>query len=159
MWNCYSDKVNDDVNGHNAAGIKINNNKTIKSKSFEYKTKLIGSTPNENNKLNAEVVVPLKYLSIFWRFLDLPLMNCEMELHLSWSKECTISEISITPRVAGNQNVNPPVPDVAAIQTTKATFQINDVQNKLLVPVITLSINDNNKFLKSIKQGTNTDLE
>ena len=52
------------------------------SKSFEYKTEIIGRTPDDNNMLNAEVVVPLKYLSYFWRFLDLLLINCEIELDL-----------------------------------------------------------------------------
>ena len=54
----------------NNDGNKINNEKTI-SKSFEYKTKIIGSTTNDNNTLSTEVAVPLKYLINFWRFLDL----------------------------------------------------------------------------------------
>ena len=86
LWSYYRDEENDDPNENNVARIKINNNKTITSKSFEYKTELIGRTPNNNNILDAEVVVPLKYLSNFWRFLDLPLINCEVELDLSWSK-------------------------------------------------------------------------
>ena len=49
----------------------INNNKTIASKPFEFQAKLIERMPN--NKLDAEVVVPLKYLNILWRSLDLPL--------------------------------------------------------------------------------------
>ena len=68
---------------------------------------MIWRTPNDNNTVNTEVVVPLKYFSSFWRSLDLPLINCEIELDLPWSKECVISEISITLRVAGNQNTNP----------------------------------------------------
>ena len=96
--------------------------------------------PNNNNILDAEVVVPLKYLSNFWRSLDLPLINCEIELDLSWSKECIISEISKTSRIPGNADANLPVPAVAAIQTTGATFQINNA--KLYVPVVTLSTND-----------------
>ena len=82
MWNHYREKVNDDPNENNVAGNKINNNKTIASKSFEYKTKLIGSTPNDNNTLNVEVFVPLKNLSNFWRYLDFPLINCEIR---TWS--------------------------------------------------------------------------
>ena len=80
-----------DVNENNAANNRINNNKTITSKSFEYKKKVIGSTSNNNNILDTEVVVPLKYLSRFWRLLDLPLVNCEIQLDFSWSKECIIS--------------------------------------------------------------------
>ena len=125
LRNFYRDEVNNDAN-ENENTNRINNYKTITSKSFEYKTKLTGSTPNDINTLNTEVVVSLKYLSNFWRFLDLPLINCEIELYLTCSKECIISEISITPRVAGNPNANPPVLAVAAIQTTGATFQINN---------------------------------
>ena len=76
LWNYNRDETNGHANENNAAHIKINNSKTT-SKSFEYKKKLIGRTPNNNNILDAEVVVPLKYLSNLWRSLDLPLMNCE----------------------------------------------------------------------------------
>ena len=56
LWNYYTDEINDDANESNTANNRINNNKTITSKSFEYKTKLIGSTLNGNNTLDAEVV-------------------------------------------------------------------------------------------------------
>ena len=46
----------------------IYNNKTWTSKSFEYKTKIIGGTPDDTNTLNAETVVSLKYLSKFGDF-------------------------------------------------------------------------------------------
>ena len=62
---------------------RINNNKTTKGKSFEYKTKIIGKTPANASRLNAEVVIPLEYLSNFWRSLDFPLINCEIEFDLS----------------------------------------------------------------------------
>ena len=61
----------------------INNKKATTSKSFVYNIKVIGSTSNSNSRLNAEVVVPLKYLSNFWRFLDLTVLNCEIELDLT----------------------------------------------------------------------------
>ena len=61
---------------------KMNNNTKTTIKSFEYKTKIIGSMPSNNNILHAEVVFPLKYLSNFWRSLDLPLINCEIKLDL-----------------------------------------------------------------------------
>ena len=80
----------------------------------------------------------------------MPLFNSEIELDLSWSKECLISEISTTHRVTGDPNANPTFPDMEAIQTTGATFQINNV--KLYVPVATLSINDKITFLENIKQ-------
>ena len=80
LWNYYRDDVND------AANYKVKNCKTITNKFFEYKTKIIGSTPNKNNKLNAKLVVPLKYLSNFWRSLEFLLINCEIEPDLSWLK-------------------------------------------------------------------------
>ena len=68
-------------------------------------------------------------MSNLWRFLDLPLINCKIELDLLWSKECIISEISITPAISRNPDANPPVTVVELIQTTGATFQINDASN------------------------------
>ena len=82
FWNYYRDEINNDTNESNAVNYRINNNETITSKSFQYKTKLIGSTPNDNNTLNAEVVIPLKYLNNFWRSSNLPLSNCEIEPNL-----------------------------------------------------------------------------
>ena len=63
---------------------RINNNKKMTSKSFKYKTKIIESTPNNNNTLDAEVIAPLRCLSNFWRFLNFPLINCKIELDLTW---------------------------------------------------------------------------
>ena len=84
LWNYYRDEVNDSASENNDANnFRINNNKTTTSKSFEYKTKLNGSTPNNDSRLDAEVVVPLKYLSNFWRYLNFPLIKCEVELDLS----------------------------------------------------------------------------
>ena len=128
--------------------IIITDNKTIRSKSFKYKTKIIGSRPDNKNRLNAEVVVPLKYLSNFWRSLDLTLIDCEIELNLLWSRYCVIYEISRTFAAVPNTN---PVRYQVTSQTTSATFQINN--GKLYVPVVTLSVNDNIKFPENIKQG------
>ena len=84
LWNYYRDEINDDENENdNNNDNKLNNNKSQTSKSFNYKTKKIGSTPDNENRLNAEVVIPLKYLSNFWRSLDLLLISCELELDLS----------------------------------------------------------------------------
>ena len=80
----------------------------------------------------------------------MPLTNCEIELDLLWSRYCVISEISRTHAVPANS----PVPIVEATQTIEATFQINNA--KLYVPAVTLSINDNIKFLENIKQGSKT---
>ena len=144
LWNYYRDELNHGANENDNANNKINNNKTITSKSFEYKTKMIGRAPDNTNTLDREIVFRLKYLSNFWRFLDLSLINSKIEHDLLWSKECIISELSITPEVRRNNLVD-------AIQTTGAIFQINDA--KLYVLVVTLSVNDNSKFLENIKQG------
>ena len=79
------DEINDDENDNNNNNNSniLNNNKTITSKSFKYKIRILGSTPDDGNRLNAEVVLPLKYLSNIWRSVDLPLINCEIEFDLS----------------------------------------------------------------------------
>ena len=83
LWNYYRDEVNDYENEIDSAYYWINNNKTITSKSFVYKTKIKERTSDENNTLDTEVAVPLKYLSNFWKLFNLPLINCEIELDLS----------------------------------------------------------------------------
>ena len=125
--------------------------KTITSKSFEYKTKLVGRTLDDNNILDVELVALLKYLINFWRPFDFRLINCEIELDLSWSKECIISGIAITPKIPGDEDADPPAQEVPAIQTTAATFEVNNA--KFYVPVLTLPINDNTTFLENVKQG------
>ena len=77
------------------------------------------------------------------RSLDFPLINCEIELYLSWSRYYIIPEI--TSRTVPNTN---PVEYQVTSQTTSARFQINNV--KLYVPVVSLSINVNIKFLENI---------
>ena len=83
LWNYYRDEVNDDEKENDNANNRINNNKVITSKSFKYKTKITGRTPADNNTLDVIVDVPLKYLSNFWRSLDLPLINCETDLDIN----------------------------------------------------------------------------
>ena len=77
----YRDEIIDDSNENDANNYRIDDIKT-----FEYKTKIIWSTPGYNNTLDDEVVVPLKYFSNFWRFLDLYLINCKIGLDLPWPK-------------------------------------------------------------------------
>ena len=62
FWNHYKDKVNGNANESNGDNYRINNNKTTTSKFFEYKTKMIGKKPINNNALTAKVIVPLKSL-------------------------------------------------------------------------------------------------
>ena len=68
LWNYYRDGINDDENENDANKNMVNHNKTTTSKSFKNKTKITGSTANNGNRLNAEIVVSLKYISNFWRF-------------------------------------------------------------------------------------------
>ena len=53
--------------------------------SFNFKTKIIGETNDDGTIDSVEIMVPLKYLSNFWRTLEMPLINCEVELILTWS--------------------------------------------------------------------------
>ena len=87
---------------------------------------------------------------VIFKFLKFPLINCEIDLDLLWSKECVVSETSITPRIPANTDANSPDQEVVAVQTTVATFQIN--KTKLYVRVAFFFINDNIKFLENIKQ-------
>ena len=61
LWNYYRDEVNDAANEKNYDDYRINNEKTIASKSFEYKTKLTGSMPDYNSRFDAKAVASLKY--------------------------------------------------------------------------------------------------
>ena len=115
--------------------------------SDKYKTKVKGSTPDKTNRLNAEVVVPLKYLSNFWRSLDLSLINSEIELDLRWTINCVIPKVSRTFRVVPNVD---PVAHELELQTTSATFQINNAN--LYVRVVALPVNGNIKILEYITQ-------
>ena len=66
LWNYHRDEVNVAANENNeASNYRINNNKTTESRSVEYNTKMAGSTSANNNRLDAKVVVLLKYLSNF----------------------------------------------------------------------------------------------
>ena len=73
----------------------------------------------------------LIYLGNFWRTLEIPLINCEVNLHLNWSEKCIIVAT-----------------DIGAQETT---FSITD--KKLYVPVVTLSTQDNAKLLEQLKSG------
>ena len=148
MWNYYRDVVNDNAN-EIVANYRINNKKTTASRSFEYNTKIIGNTPGNIDKLYTEVIVSLKFLNNF--DLDLLFFNSEIELDLSWSRNCVISEISRTAAVAVDPNANPP--DQATEATERESAKFRSFIAKLYVPVVTLSINDNIKFLENIKQG------
>ena len=60
LYNYFKDEVNDGGNENNPDSYRIDSSKTVTSQFFEYKTKTIVSTPNDNDVLNMEVVAPLK---------------------------------------------------------------------------------------------------
>ena len=91
--------------------------------SFKYKASIVGNTENNGTKNGVKIAAPLKYLSNFWRSLELPLINCKIELSLDWIENYVLT-------TAANAN--------------KATFKITDA--KLYVPIVTLSIEDNAKL-------------
>ena len=145
LFNYYRDepKDHDEGDGDNAINISIR-----RSNSFDYKTKITGSLDaGEDEKDDVEIAIPLKYLGNFWRSLDIPLINCEITLVLSWYKECVLVGRSL--RNAPNPQPNPPI---AAIESpTDARFEINDC--KLYVPIVTLSAENGNKLLEQLKSG------
>ena len=62
------------------AGDIVDFNGANATDSFNFKTKITGQTDNNGRIDNVEIMVPLKYLSNFWRALEMPLINCEVEL-------------------------------------------------------------------------------
>ena len=96
-----------------------------------YKSKLIKGTDN-NNVNNVKLVVPLKYVSNFFRSLEMPLVNCKIDLELTWHKDCMIS--------SANAAANQVVP-----------FMITNT--KLYVTVVTLSTKDNTNLTKQLNEG------
>ena len=82
------------------------------SSSFKYKSSFVGNTENNGRKNGVKIAIPLKYLSNFWRSLEIPLINCKVELSLKWHENCILSRTG-----------------------TAATFVITDIT--LYVPIVT----------------------
>ena len=107
LWNYYRDEPNSGVGGHNN-----NVNYSIKdSKSCDYKTNITGKLEGINKTKDVEIVVPLKYLSNFCRTLDMPLINCEINLILTWSQNCVITSKTTRDAVPA-QGGNPAVTSI-----------------------------------------------
>ena len=120
LWNFKRDEIIGNIN-------VTNNNYS----SFKYKSNVIGDTDADGankKKENVKIAVPLKYLSNFWRSLEMPLINCKVELSLKWYEECILSN-------PGNA----------------ATFTITDA--KLYIPIVTLKTEDNTKLSKLVNEG------
>ena len=99
--------------------------------SLVYKSKPISRT-DDNNVNNVKLVVPLKYIGNFFRSLEMPLVNCKIDLELTWHKDCMISSV-----------------DAAAGQVV--SFVITNT--KLYVPIVTFSTKDNNNLTKQLNDG------
>ena len=115
LWQFKRDEIEADID-LTVDGNHILNN----SSSFKYKSSLITNTNG------IKIAVQLKYLSDFRRSLEMPFINCKVELSLSWDPNCVLSNL------------------VGA-----STFTITDA--KLYVPIVTLSIEDNATIIKTIK--------
>ena len=83
---------------------------------------MIESRPNNNDTLDRDVVIPIKYFNNIWRFFASSLINCEAELDFFWSKKFIISKIRRKPAVPGNPDGNSRVPNMTAIQANGAAF-------------------------------------
>ena len=121
------------------------------SESFKYKTSITGNTynigdgeegydVNKVGKNETEVVIPLKNLSNFWKSLNIPFINCEVELILTWSKNCVLDDMTRTNAQGNNPAIVPPV---------ELEFKITDT--KLYVPVVSLSKENDIKTFRTIK--------
>ena len=99
-----------------------------------------------NTEKEVEIVVSLKYLSIFCKTLDIPLINCEINLILTWSENCVI-----TSKATGDTDPDADPVVTAVNNSTNATFKVKDT--KLYGPVVTLLTEDDNKLLEKLKTG------
>ena len=98
--------------------------------SLNFKAKITSQTGDDGTK-DVEIMVPLKYLSNFWRTLEMPLINCEVNLILKWSSTCVLISTNV--------------------QNQDATFTITDTKRYL--PIVTLSTQENTKLLQQLKSG------
>ena len=112
----------DEIEGDDDFSVDDNTHIPNNSSSYKYKSSLI------TNRNDVEISVPLKYLSNFWRSLEILLINCKVEISLPWNENCILTSL------AGN-----------------TTFTITDA--KLYIPVVTLSIEDNAKLMKLLNEG------
>ena len=117
LWQFKKDEIEGDVD------LTVDDNHIPNNlSSFKYKSSFI------TNRNGLKIAVPLKILSNFWRSLEMPLINCKVELSLKWYENCILSS-------AGNA----------------VTFAITDT--KLYVPVVTLKMEDNSKLSKLLSEG------
>ena len=104
--------------------------------SFKYKANLIDDTEVNGTKKGLKIAVPLKYLSDFWRSLEMPLINCKVILSLK------SIENSVFTAAAIGANAD-------ATGADSATFKITDAKH--YVPIVTLSAEGNLKLNEGFK--------
>ena len=85
LWKYYQDEPNDNITD---------------SESLKSKIKITRKIPNNDNTKDAEIIVPLKYLSNFWRTLEMSLISREVNLILTWSSTCIITNSTVAGRFA-----------------------------------------------------------
>ena len=135
------------------------NKNVINSKYFKYNTSITESTYNANNNPDGydankegikevEIVVPLKYLSNFWRALDIAFINCGVYLALTWCATCVVTKNKENKLITAAEGTNPGKRNNSP---TNATYAITDC--KLYVPVVTLTAKNYNKFLEQLNTG------
>ena len=124
LWQFKRDEQN--MNNGNPANVT-----TDDSSSFKYKSSFFKPLTAADNGVfkDVKIAVPLKYLSNFWRSLEMPLINCKIHLELNWSKDYVIST------------------------TDEAAFKITNT--KLYVPIVTLSSKDNVKLVQLLEERFN----
>ena len=121
-----------DIRAVSNNGNIVNFNGANATDSFNFKAKITGQTDDDDGEIdNVEIMVLSKYLSNFWRTLEMPLINCDVNLILTWFANCVI---------VYTNNVN-----------QGATFTI--IELKLYVAVVFLSTQDNAKLLAQLKSG------
>ena len=158
FWNYHREEPNNPPTNFVTNPLTVNYNADLitNSESFKYKSSIIGKTPNnddddddddyDNVIKDVEIVVPLKHLGNVWDSLSISLINCEVNLLLTWSKNCVLNDMMTTAGVPARGD-NPARPAIAAL--TGATFAIKD--SILYVPVVTLSAENDNKLLGQLK--------
>ena len=128
LWSFKRDEI-----GNNADSTKNDN-----APSFKYKANFIANTQADGTKNRVKIAAPLKYLSNFWRSLEIPLINCKVEFPLKWIENCVLTTAAINA-------------DANTTGAHGATFEITDA--KSYVPIVTLSTEDNAKLSKLFSEG------
>ena len=130
LWNYYRQEPNNPPFNppvdNNPPTLNYNADHITNSALFKCKSSIIGKAPNnnnDNNTMKVETIMPLKHLINFWRSLDMPLVNFEINLILECSKNCVLTDLITHDAVAAQGN-NPARPPINA--PTGATFAVTE---------------------------------